>query len=99
MLQSVFSSLSLTEFTQIEIRAYKALVSRAFDGSSATLDAGDTLMDKALVAFFLERLFLLDNSNFFLNNSFERFIAWTYYRICLFFFIRNFYGFLLNGSR
>lgn len=99
MLQSVIISLSLAEFTQIEVRADKALVSRAFDGSSATLNALDTLMDKALFVDFQKSLLLLYHFNFFLNNPLDRFIARTAAVIHLFFFVRNRHGFLFYNTR
>jgi hypothetical protein len=91
--------LGLTEFTQIEILADKALVSCAFNGSSAAFNAGDSLMNEALFTDFQKRLLLLHYFNFFLNNPFDGFIAWTANLIHWFLFFRNFDRFLFNNSR
>jgi len=92
----VFISLCLTEFTQIEILTDKALISRAFDRSTATLNAGDTLMDETLLADFQKGLLLLNHFNFFLNNPFDRFIAWN---TNLILFVGNLYRFFFSSFR
>ena len=100
MLQGMLVGLCLAELTQIEVRAYKALVSSALDRLSATLNARDAFMDEALFIVFLKRLFLLHYFYFFFDNSFNRFIAWSNVVHLFFFFGRDNIGrFFFNCRR
>lgn len=56
-------------------------------------------MNEALFTDFQKRLLLLHHFNFFLNNPFDGFIAWTANLIHWFLFFRNFDRFLFNSRR